>query len=461
MRRLWFLLPVLVLLWIGTAMTAAQTTPPTPTRSGSQGVAALLTQLAASTRDAAATASAVVPAASPTTVNAGIVASPTLAATRTPQATPTPPSAFQTLIAQNTNAARLTPTTTPTPSQTITATLGGLTTPVPGATIQPATGANGLATLSPALLPTIDPAFVSTLIPSLPPPIIGEATLAPEAEATEDLGALVGDDQAEAIPALIEARADLERIADDLLGGVRPDGWSGGGDALDPQVAILTRIDLELLATVVYGTERPDAWFGVVVSKPLGVARDIRHDLEVLADALYGEGVRPENWIGSPDPLITCNRATQSLVAALRISFLYDPAIAIDPTDPDFCDRVEDTASVWVDTNLVQPGIDLPPPPTPIIPVFDAPNQIASQFAIGFFDRAAQQRGGVIPDGTRFEIAGRSDTDFSNMMLIEGADFRLFVDYTFTSVTTAQFETLANVESANEQTRCEADWCGS
>ncbi len=305
-------------------------------------------------------------------------------------------------------------------------------------------------TLALAASPTPD---VALLAATLPPP---EVTTEPGAGPTAVPTSALGLEQTEALPILINDRADLELLATTAIGSAqRPIGWSGTIDVTDPQLPLWIRLDLETLAGAVMGPDkRPPGWFGVVPSIPIAVARDIRHDLELLADVVVGSPtVRPGGWKGD-DPMYRCTRATQALFALLqhdRVTF------KVDFTQPNYCDVAEVTASRYVERQIIQP----PPAIATSGPADQLryPYQVDNPFVVGFLDRKARQKIGVLPVGTGFQPVSRSYIEFSNMMLVQGDGFLVFVDYTTTQITTEQFLGLPDVGSGGGTT-CSADWCG-
>ncbi|MFO7322542.1 MAG: hypothetical protein DIU68_012480 [Chloroflexota bacterium] len=308
-----------------------------------------------------------------------------------------------------------------------------------------------------ALLPLAVTAQSGQII--VTPVVVFETPAFPTPEAQQlaptEAPALVND----ALPVLISVRSDLELLATSELGAARPPGWSGSLDISDPQLGVLARLDLELLAGQLLGPDvRPAGWFGAVGGTPFTVARDIRHDLELLADALIEPGVRPPGWAGS-DPLMRCSRATQSLVRWLeRNGYL----LQADPSSPAFCEQAEIDASRFVETTLIS---------TPIVPTPDAVEAASAMAGVGgtvrenlrgvavFADRNARLRLGVLPRGVPFAAVARSMAPFSNMMLVRGEGFEVFIDYTFTSVTRADFEALPDVNTTFPQITCQAAWC--
>ena len=263
----------------------------------------------------------------------------------------------------------------------------------------------------------------------------------------------------EALPIVVRARGDLELLANEVFGrDQRPAGWSGSTDATNPDLPLLTRLDLEVLAGFVLAAdERPEGWFGVVVSSPLAVARDLRHDLELIADIVVGAStIRPGLWAGD-DPLMRCNRATQALLPLLeRSGFVLN----VDFNQRDYCRQIEIQVSSFVETQIIQPVA----PPVVVesggatVGGVLAPYRVESPFVVAFYDSRARRRAGVLPEGTGFRPVSRSNVQFSNMVLVTGEGFTLFVDYTTTPVTTADFEGLPEV-ALGVSTDCSAEWC--
>ncbi len=164
--------------------------------------------------------------------------------------------------------------------------------------------------------------------------------------------------QQDATPLLAAARADLESLANELLGdGARPAGWTSSYDVSAMSFALDLRLDLETLAgNQLSPDERPGGWLGAVPGTAWSIARDIRHDLELLADHLLGEGVRPAIWVGG-DPLMRCDRALQAMVTWLLRTNPSFNLSAVAP-GPDYCARVEQETNQFVE--LLTPG---EPPP--------------------------------------------------------------------------------------------------
>ena len=273
-------------------------------------------------------------------------------------------------------------------------------------------------------------------------------------EATPEANPGENDAQQDEIEILVNTRMDLELLAS-TLNAERPIGWTGSLDTDDPQLPIYIRLDLELLAGGLVGLEtRPEGWFGVVSSSAYFIARDTRHDLELLADlVLDPEMGRPEGWIGAA-PILRCDRATQALVDLLELNEIF--VLEADAQAPDFCAQAMTQASVFVELNYLERA-----PVRGILTdggLIDVAS-VNTRFAVGFIDRAARTRAGVIPEGTPIQPVARSYALYSSMMLVRGDGFELFVDYQFTSVSANEFDALPDVDEIQVETYCQLEWC--
>ncbi|HEX2908205.1 MAG TPA: hypothetical protein VHO69_15145 [Phototrophicaceae bacterium] len=139
---------------------------------------------------------------------------------------------------------------------------------------------------------------------------------------------------------VINARADLEQLANDALGeGARPESWTFNVNNVNsPTFIVDLWYDLELLATGILGENRPADWVGAPsTSDPLIVIRNIRHDLELAADAHFGSGNRPAGWRGGP-PIARCSRTVMNLSQVLQTAFSYN--FQTPPTAVNYCDTL-------------------------------------------------------------------------------------------------------------------------
>ncbi len=226
----------------------------------------------------------------------------------------------------------------------------------------------------------------------------------------------------------------------------------------DPQLPVFLRLNLEILAGTIFGADtRPDGWFGAIFSTPLAIARDLRHDLELVADQIVGVGtIRPAGWQGG-DPLMRCDRGTQALVTLIeRTGF----ASAVDFSQADACAQLANQAAQYAEEQLIQPdfGSEAAQTNTTTGSTSILPYRVSSPYTVAFLDRRAREGIGAIPLNIGFRPIGRSDTAFSNMMLISGEGFQLYVDYTTTDLSYSDFATLPPVGS--DTTYCSAAWCG-
>jgi hypothetical protein len=255
---------------------------------------------------------------------------------------------------------------------------------------------------------------------------------------------------------LLDVRADLELLADQQLGiAQRPEGWSGSTDFTNPQLGLLVRLDLELLyGGLVDAANRPSGWFGAVGSTPLAIARDTRHDLELMADLFFGPATRPDGW-RSADPLFRCNRSTQTLIALLQRGGLF--VLEVPANDPNFCYNAEVAATRFVETRILASALDagLFNPSLTVLSEY----QIDGEVAVAFLDPSAQIKVGVIPRGTPIQVIARSYAQFSNMTLVSGPDFQVYVEYQNTTLTDEQFRGLPNLTTVSPAPTCLADWC--
>ncbi|MBZ0279040.1 MAG: hypothetical protein K8I60_23040 [Anaerolineae bacterium] len=298
------------------------------------------------------------------------------------------------------------------------------------------------------------PAATEEPLPLLPPD--ESQVIEPTVEAPPALP--FGDE----LPLLVNARTDLELLANAVMGAERPLGWSGNLDVTNPQLMILLRLDLELLAGRVVGPDqRPTGWFGAVASTNTAIARDIRHDLELLADTYGPPGVRPPGWAGA-DPLLRCGRAVQTLVVLLERGGVF--TLSTDPNAPDFCAQAELQASRFAEVNLLSVPVSAAPTGGAdqggaVAPIQPGQIYVSTGYTVAFLNRYGTEQVGVIPLNTAMTPIARSTTEFSRMTLVEGDGFTVFVDYRTTSLADAAFATLLDINSIDYTTSCNAAWC--
>lgn len=264
----------------------------------------------------------------------------------------------------------------------------------------------------------------------------------------------------DALIILVNARTDLELLAEDQLSSQRPVGWSGSLDINDPQLALLARLDLELLAARLDSVDdRPEGWFGAAPGSYYEIARDIRHDLELLADFALARNQRPLGWVGGT-PLMRCDRDTQTLAEALYENVAYRPAV--DPLAPGYCAQIDELLREYAANNpqaAIRRTSTSAPQTTVANRTAPAGALLPGPAAYGFLDRYATQRIGIIPEGETFVALARSFTLFSRMTLVRGNGFEVFVDWKTTSMNENQFRTLPDVNTFDANPSCTAEWC--
>jgi hypothetical protein len=119
---------------------------------------------------------------------------------------------------------------------------------------------------------------------------------------------------------ILEARTDLERLANEVMGeGNRTQipSWTFNTDLDSETVVIDLWFDNEQLADQIFGLgQRPVEWFGATTNDQQLLARNARHDLELSADEVFGAGQRPAEWNGAT-AIYRCDRTIQNLVRLL------------------------------------------------------------------------------------------------------------------------------------------------
>lgn len=300
-------------------------------------------------------------------------------------------------------------------------------------------------TFDPGIQPpvTLDPFVLTLTVPASEP--AAEPTLTPIPQSP--LG--------EALPIVQRLLTDLNLLVNAQLGTERPMGWNDSQDTNDPQLPLLLRLNLEFLAERLIGAARPTGWFGAVASTPVAIARDIRHDLELLADSVIAPSVRPNGWMGD-DPIMRCPRGTQALVNLLERGGVFTLPTTLDPNDPTYCQQVEIAASQFAEVNL------LSSPASSVAAVNAAssgPVTVTSEFAVSFLDRGASLPVGIMPQGMTITPVARSYAEFSRMILVQGDNFEVFMEYTNTSLTEDAFLALPDVNGIPNEPFCGADWC--
>ena len=306
------------------------------------------------------------------------------------------------------------------------------------------------------------PPAISVILPTIVVPTVGAPAVVTPTPDTAPVNETLPTDS-DVLTILINARTDLEILANQQLGGVRPQGWSGSLDINNPDLPVLIRLDLEVLMGTLLGVENiPDGWFGAVPSTPYAIARDIRHDLELLADVTIQPSVRPPGWAGD-DALMRCNRSTQSMMRILERNGLF--VSDADPAHPLYCQLVETQLGQYAEVNLlhrnvsVQSGATSSGGTTTGGSSFSGSATALENVGHAFLDRYATQLVGIIPTNVSFTPVARSFTQFSRMTLVRGDGFEVLVDYKSTTIPAQTFATLPNVNDIGINAVCAASWC--
>lgn len=312
--------------------------------------------------------------------------------------------------------------------------------------LPPPPGGEPTAIVPTALAQDVPTAMPDTGVVPLPPPPGGEPTTIAPFPGTNQLS----DD----MRLLMLARIDLELLVDSQMGaGFRPEAWSGLTDPQHKDMALLLRLDLELFYSTLVSMERPKEWIGAVGSLAVAIARDIRHDLELAADHFLGTE-RPVGWSGG-NPLFRCSRAVQILVQLFMLENLYTSNA--NPSAPDYCRQLENDLTRYAETNLLQRaelGIFSPPPV-----IIENAAQVKNNFTVAWLDTRARTRVGVIPNGATVQVLGRSYANFSNMVLVRGEDFTVYIEYLNTTLTADEFRALPDAALVPLVPSCMASWC--
>lgn len=145
------------------------------------------------------------------------------------------------------------------------------------------------------------------------------------------------------------------------------------------------------------------------------------------------------------NPVAACGRTLANFVAVLQMKHEFKPQAR--PSSPNFCKDLEAEANTYVEKAILKPAGE------------GISGQSGSAFA--FIDYAARQYVGDMPEGTPFRAVARNALPGSQMIFCIGESFAVFVDYTFTSLTTDQFEQLPDYRdyTGSMAAFCNASWC--
>ncbi|GAB4551598.1 MAG: hypothetical protein OHK0023_18720 [Anaerolineae bacterium] len=148
----------------------------------------------------------------------------------------------------------------------------------------------------------------------------------------------------------------------------------------------------------------------------------------------------------TPEPFDTCGRTIANVVRLLIRDYEFKPVAA--PSNSNYCTALETEVNVFMEQAILEPSLD---------------EGVAgeSRDAFAFVDYAAQQFVGVMPSGTKFTAVARNGLPGSQMMLVQGEGFSVFVDYTFTTLKEFDFGSLPDYRDydGSLETFCRAQWC--
>lgn len=265
--------------------------------------------------------------------------------------------------------------------------------------------------------------------------------------------ALGGRQQVANLPALVlSVRGDLERLTDEVLGvDVRPEAWADNTDVESDSFYPDLAADLERLADIILQGRRPDTWVELVAFNESSRLRTLRFNLELLADVHMGFGVRPNNWQGESE-IFRCAPRLQNLILLTEQAYQYELP-QTDAEGPAFCALVNTDVNFAIEnppTQEEQEEIEA------TIQAFDFNAESRNAFA--YLDTAALQYMGVLPWGTKFRAWYRNFGE-STMMFVSGPDFAVYIDRRWTTLSEETFAGLPNLEGRVPLTFCDAEWC--
>lgn len=151
------------------------------------------------------------------------------------------------------------------------------------------------------------------------------------------------------------------------------------------------------------------------------------------------------------NPADPCGRTLANLYQLLQGDYLKreTPFRAVaKPTDRNYCQALEREMNLYLERVIFGESA------AEII-------EGRSENAFAFLDLAAQRYVGTMPRGTRFQAQARNSLPASRMMFVKGEGFSVFVDYTFTTLSREEFESLVGFQEYDGDITpaCTAAWC--
>jgi hypothetical protein len=149
----------------------------------------------------------------------------------------------------------------------------------------------------------------------------------------------------------------------------------------------------------------------------------------------------------TPTPVgAECARTVTNTVALLMRDYRFQPVAS---PGVDFCANLEAEINAFMEAILADETDE------------GVPGE--SRLAFAFVDFGARQYVGEMPEGTPFIAVARNALPGSQMAFVisRNQDFAVFVDYTFTSITAAEFLSLPDYREWTGDIRayCTARWC--
>ncbi len=142
-------------------------------------------------------------------------------------------------------------------------------------------------------------------------------------------------------------------------------------------------------------------------------------------------------------PAAACGRLAANVSQLLTNKYSFSPQAK--PDSPDYCASLETEMNTFIEA-MFRPNEGI---------------NATSKDAFAFVDYAAQQYVGIMPAGTNFTAVARNSLPGSQMMLVVGENFEVFLDYAYTSLTQAEFESLPDYRDYQGELKfhCDASWC--
>ncbi|MCS6870698.1 MAG: hypothetical protein RML95_02605 [Anaerolineae bacterium] len=154
---------------------------------------------------------------------------------------------------------------------------------------------------------------------------------------------------------------------------------------------------------------------------------------------------------GNANPAEKCGRTLANLYRLTQSDYLltqvrFKPVAK--PTDANYCQALERELNLYLERVIFAEEV------AEFV-------EGRSENAFAFLDLAAQRYVGTMPRGTLFRALARNRLPGSRMMFVKGENFSVFVDYTFTTLSREEFESLVGFQDYDGDITplCAASWC--